>query len=78
MRTRPRIDVHLESRASALRLEVLDDGTGLPDERRHGATGLIAMENRAATIGATIVVGPGPGGRGTAILLDVPTTNNGG
>jgi signal transduction histidine kinase len=72
------IDVWLEARGSGVRLGVADDGRGLPAEQRHGATGLIAMENRAATIGASLVVGPGPDGRGTAIVLDVPTTTNGG
>ena len=61
-----------------LRLCVVDDGAGIPEERRHGANGLLAMENRASTIGATLAIAPGPGGRGTAIQLDVPTTTNGG
>jgi signal transduction histidine kinase len=72
------IDVLLEPRGPMLRLHVVDDGRGLPAQHRHGATGLIAMENRAATIGASLAVGPGPGGRGTAIHLDVPITTNGG
>jgi len=72
------IEVVLEPRGSALRMRVTDDGRGLPAERRHGATGLIAMESRAATIGAALAVGAGPGGRGTAIVLDVPTWTNGG
>ncbi len=72
------IDVRLEPRGAALRLSVVDDGRGLPPHQRHGANGLVAMENRAATIGATLAVAAGPGGRGTAIQLDVPTSNNGG
>jgi signal transduction histidine kinase len=72
------IRVRLERNGSGLRMGVVDDGRGLPPERRHGATGLIAMESRAATIGARLAVGEGPEGRGTAIWLDVPTTRNGG
>ena len=73
-----RISVSLESRGPVLRLCVVDDGRGLPQEQRHGANGLVAMENRASTIGATLAIAPGPGGRGTAIRLEIPTTNNGG
>jgi hypothetical protein len=36
------------------------------------------MESRAATIGARLDVAAGPHGRGTAIVLDVPSSNNGG
>jgi signal transduction histidine kinase len=71
------IDVQLERTAGGLRLRVVDDGRGVPAERRHGANGLIAMESRAATIGARLDVGAGPHGRGTAIVLDVPSTNGG-
>jgi signal transduction histidine kinase len=72
------IDVLLEPHDRGLRLRVVDDGRGLPAERRHGATGLIAMESRAATIGARLDVAAGPHGRGTAIVLDVPSSHKGG
>ena len=72
------IRVRLERNGTGLRMGVIDDGRGLPPERRHGATGLIAMESRAATIGARLDVGAGPEGRGTAIWLDVATASNGG
>ena len=72
------IRVRLEREGAGLRMGVVDDGRGLPSQRRHGATGLIAMESRAATIGARLDVGEGPDGRGTAIWLHVPTTRNGG
>jgi len=55
----------------SLRLAVSDDGRGLPAERRPGATGLEAMENRAASIGAQLTVGR-PEGGGTRIELDIP------
>lgn len=71
------IDIRLEPQDGGLRMRVVDDGRGLPVERRHGATGLIAMESRAATIGARLDVGSGPDGRGTAIVLDVPSNTGG-
>jgi len=72
------IDVALEDDDGVLRLRVTDDGRGLPDERRSGATGLFAMESRAATIGARLQVGAGPQGTGTVIELEVPINENGG
>jgi signal transduction histidine kinase len=72
------IDVAIENGGGRLRLRVTDDGRGLPDERRSGATGLFAMESRAATIGALLQVSAGPDGRGTVIELDVPINENGG
>jgi len=72
------IDVAIENGGGRLRLRVTDDGRGLPDERRSGATGLFAMESRAATIGALLHVGAGPDGRGTVIELEVPINENGG
>jgi signal transduction histidine kinase len=72
-----RIDVTIEPSARGVRLRVVDDGRGLPAERREGATGLLAMENRAATIGGTLEVTLPPTGRGTVVQLDVPLTTNG-
>lgn len=72
------IDVAIENGGGRLRLRVTDDGRGLPEERRSGATGLFAMESRAATIGALLQVGAGPDGRGTVIDLEVPINENGG
>ena len=72
------IDVTIEALDGRLRLEVLDDGRGLPEERRPGASGLFAMESRAATIGGHFGITPRAGGRGTAISLDVPLSHRGG
>jgi signal transduction histidine kinase len=57
---------------------VRDDGRGLPDQPRAGASGLLAMENRAATIGARLTVSEPDGGTGTTIELDIPLARNGG
>jgi signal transduction histidine kinase len=72
------IDVTLEPIASGLRVRVADDGHGLPPQPRPETTGLLAMENRAATIGATLNIDPRPAGRGTVVQLDVPLDHNGG
>jgi signal transduction histidine kinase len=56
---------------------VRDDGRGLPDQTRPGATGLEAMQNRAATIGARLTVGASDATGGTLIELDIPLNHNG-
>ena len=66
------IDVALTQAGGRLRVVVHDDGRGLPEQPRPGATGLVAMENRAASIGATLRVGAPEGGSGTRIELDIP------
>ncbi len=66
------IDVALTQAGGRLRVVVHDDGRGLPEQPRPGATGLVAMENRAASIGATLSVGAPEGGSGTRIELDIP------
>jgi signal transduction histidine kinase len=71
------IDVTIEPTGRSLRLRVVDDGRGVPAERRAGATGLLSMENRAATIGGTLEVAPPPTGHGTVVQLEVPLTTNG-
>ena len=67
-----RIEVSMGASDGKLRLEIADDGRGLPAEFRHGASGLLAMDSRAATVGGRLVVGPRPGGRGTRVLLEMP------
>jgi signal transduction histidine kinase len=73
------IDVAFSERGGRLRVVVRDDGRGLPDQPRRGASGLLAMENRAASIGAFLTVGtPAGGAPGTVIELDLPLNRNGG
>lgn len=71
------IDVKLETFDAQFRMRVLDDGRGLPDERRPGASGLFAMESRAATIGGRLQI-TSPESGGTAITLDVQLSHRGG
>jgi signal transduction histidine kinase len=71
------IEIAIEAADAGLRLRVRDDGRGLPAERRPGASGLFAMESRAATIGGRLEVGTPESGRGTAIDLEVPLDDQG-
>ena len=67
------VDVVLARNGSAASIEVCDDGRGLPAIRRPGSNGLRSMRARADTIGATLSIGPGAGGRGTRVSLSLPT-----
>ena len=53
-------------------VEVVDDGCGLPDNRRSGV-GLHSMRERAAEMGGTCRVEPAPGG-GTRVRARLPRT----
>jgi signal transduction histidine kinase len=67
-----RVHVAMGVHDGVLDLAIEDDGRGLPAAAAPGATphyGLRAMRERAAAVGATLQVGPGPGGRGTAVVL---------
>jgi len=48
------IDVAIERVNGGMRLEVTDDGRGVPSEPRAGASGLQAMESRALTLGGRL------------------------
>jgi signal transduction histidine kinase len=71
------IEIEFTRPPGLLRVCVRDDGRGIPEQARPGATGLLAMENRAATIGARLSVSSAEG-TGTLIELDIPLTRNGG
>ena len=72
------ISMTIDAGDGRLRLEVVDDGRGLPRERRAGSTGLFAIESRAATIGGRVDLGTPEGGRGTSIAVEVPLNDQGG
>ena len=55
---------------SPLQIEIVDDGVGLPADQRAGV-GLTSMRERAAELGGTCAVGPGPGG-GTRVVARLP------
>lgn len=66
-----RIRVGLESGPTAVQLEVLDDGCGLPESRRGSGHGLAIMAERAAAAGGLLDVGAEPGG-GTRVVATLP------
>lgn len=66
------VDVVLSRNGATATIEVRDDGRGLPAIRRPGSNGLRSMRARADTIGASLTIGPGAGGRGTRVALSLP------
>jgi signal transduction histidine kinase len=66
------ISVRLITGDRTFAVTVRDDGRGLPIDKRPGATGLRAMRNRAASIGADLVLSSPPEGTGTLVELLVP------
>ena len=58
-----------------LRLEVEDDGRGMPAERGRGV-GIASMRERAEELGGTCVVEPLPGG-GTRVYASLPRATPG-
>jgi signal transduction histidine kinase len=59
-----------------LKLEITDDGVGLP-ESRHAGVGLSSMRERAAELGGSCVAEQGPKG-GTRVLARLPLRASGG
>ena len=54
----------------ALRLEVIDDGQGIP-AGHHAGVGLASMRERSEEVGGSLVVGPGADS-GTSVVADLP------
>ena len=68
-----RVDVAVSTRDGRLVLEVSDDGIGLGDLDAHGARGgLRIIRQRIAAAGGDGRFGPGPGGRGTRVCIELP------
>lgn len=55
----------------AVRLEVSDDGSGIPDGPPSGGFGLTGLRERAARLGGRLDAEPAPGG-GTTLRMQVP------
>lgn len=67
------VEVRLEKDDAAVRLEVRDNGKGIPDEKMasHASFGLIGMKERARFLGGTMTIESFPE-KGTTIILNIP------
>lgn len=68
-----RVAVSIELADDEVRLEIADDGRGLPPlpERRPGALGLVGMRDRARLFGGDVVINS-EAGRGTIVTARIP------
>ena len=66
-----KVDVNISVDIDRVRLSVLDDGTGVQETGRR--SGLDNLRHRAERLGGVLAVGPGPQGRGTRLVWEVPT-----
>jgi signal transduction histidine kinase len=57
-----------------LKLEIIDDGVGLPEER-HAGVGLSSMRERVAELGGTFTA-ESPSGGGTRVLAHLPLVDS--
>jgi signal transduction histidine kinase len=64
------VTIRLDRDAGTVRLEVTDDGRGLPPGHAEGM-GLAGMRQRVSAVGGSLDVGPGEGG-GTRVRVAVP------
>lgn len=71
------VDVRLSTDDDTLRAVVEDDGRGLPDQIRPGASGLLTMRSRAFAIGARLKIGTREDGSGTRVELELPLETEG-
>jgi signal transduction histidine kinase len=65
------VTVSVVAAADELRVDVTDDGVGLPDQAGR-RSGLANLAERAVTLGGCLTVEPGPEGAGTALVWTVP------
>jgi signal transduction histidine kinase len=66
--------VYLKEAAGRIILEVKDNGRGIsPKEISNTRSmGLLGMKERAALLGGTFKIGPGPNGKGTLAVVSIP------
>jgi two-component system sensor kinase FixL len=66
------IDIDLSYSAGRVRLEILDDGRGLPVDHPNGAgLGMRTMRFRASAIGARLVIGRRADGAGNSVVCEL-------
>ncbi|MCA6095291.1 histidine kinase [Streptomyces sp. SCA3-4] len=66
------VSVHLAWAADRLLVTVENDGAGSPRLSSGGGRGLIGIRERAAAHGGTATAGPGPGGLGYRVVVELP------
>jgi signal transduction histidine kinase len=68
-----RVDIELELTAEALRLEVCDNGVGIPNSDLNGrkSLGLLGMRERALLFGGEVSISGTPG-QGTRVSVSIP------
>jgi signal transduction histidine kinase len=74
------IRIGLQRTPSRARLEISDDGSGLPPHEtgpQGGGLGMHTMRHRAALIGASLQIGAADGG-GTRLVIDLPLSEESG
>jgi len=69
-----RVEVELREAAGRIILEVKDNGRGISDEEISNtqSMGLLGMRERAALLGGTFEIGPGPRDKGTKVAASIP------
>ena len=66
-----RVLLQVQARPAGVVVSVIDDGRGIGAGEVAAGVGLASMRRRAALLGATLGVGPGPQGAGTEVRLEV-------
>jgi len=73
-----RVEFSVVLRASGeLVATITDDGVGPGQGERPGGQGVANMARRAAALGGTAAIGPGPGGEGTVVTWRIPVARAG-
>jgi signal transduction histidine kinase len=65
------VSVTVTAGGGELVVSVVDDGHGVGDRPGNGF-GLLGMRERVALVAGTVQIGPGPSGRGTAVVARLP------
>jgi two-component system sensor histidine kinase UhpB len=66
-----RIDIRVQQTGSSCRIEVIDNGTGMPQGHVSKGLGLLGMRERVAAIGGRFHMEAGPGGTGIAVHAEL-------
>ena len=70
------VTLSLEFKTDSLRMSVVDDGIGLPEDFANRGHGFRNMRADAKRMGGRLDTGRGPSGRGTTVTCVVPLWND--